>query len=401
MKGQVETRLAAVRRRNVNDHRLSRMHSAARFTHQVGSHRAVPITSVATRRFAAVDELRIRRTLLSRKYPCQRDLASRPRPHETTPFLRWRDLAACDMWYIFNVFCNHKRHYSESMRGVNRASVASGHVTITPASIAMIRNSLLPAVALLSAALLASSTWAQSKASSETSEPRSVGDLRVRDFAVKWMVQQEDLAQIGYYREANRAELASSDPRPRIVLMGDSITFHWSPEYLHAPSRLNLINRGIPGQNTTQMLMRFEDDVVALKPVAVVILGGTNDLRAYVGDPAAAGPGMVDRIARNVTAMVDISQGRGVKVIVCAVPPVGADRERIARDSATIVKVNAWLKAFALSRGLPFVDFHGVLADSAQDMPASLSTDGIHPNADGYHLMWPRLAEAFEQLGLR
>ena len=333
--------------------------------------------------------------------------ASHPRaladaaPRDAARPAHQQDLVARDLWYILTVFCKHKRQRSGSVHGVNRASVAPAHATITPVSIAMIRNSLLPALALLSAALLASSTWAQSKASIEASEPRSVGDLRVRDFAAKWMVQQEDLAQIDYYREANRAELASSDPRPRIVLMGDSITFHWSPEYLHASSRLNLVNRGIPGQNTTQMLMRFEDDVVALKPVAVVILGGTNDLRAYVGDPAAAGPGMIERIARNVTAMADIAQGRGFKVIVCAVPPVGADRTRIARDSATIVKVNAWLKAFALSRGVPFADFHGVLSDSAQDMPASLSTDGIHPNADGYHRMWPRLEEAFEQLGLR
>jgi lysophospholipase L1-like esterase len=268
----------------------------------------------------------------------------------------------------------------------------------------MNRPFLLFAVSLAAGVLISPPAGAQARASvapPEPSEPRTVGDLRLRDFAAKWMVQQEDLAQVGYYREANRIAMASADTRPRVVLMGDSITFHWTPENLPASSRLNLINRGIPGQNTTQMLLRFEDDVIALKPAAVVILGGTNDLRAYVGDPAAAGPEMIERIARNVTSMVDIAQGRGVKVILCAVPPVGTDRAKLARDSATIVKVNAWLQSFAQSRDLPFVDFHVVLADATQDMPVKLSIDGLHPNAEGYRLMWPRLQAAFEHLGLR
>lgn len=283
-----------------------------------------------------------------------------------------------------------------------RASAAPGPLPATQPAFAMSIRTFLPlAATLLAATLLASSAAAQTRASSEPSEPRAVGDLRLRDFAAKWMIQQDDLPQIGYYREANRAALASTDPRSRIVLMGDSITFHWTPEYLPASSSLNLINRGIPGQNTTQMLLRFEDDVIALKPAAVVILGGTNDLRAYVGDPAAAGPDMIERMARNVTAMADIAQGRGVKVILCAVPPVGTDHVKLARDPGTIVKVNAWLRSFAQSRDLPFVDYHAVLANATEDLPSRLSVDGIHPNADGYRLMWPRLEAAFERLGLR
>ena len=281
---------------------------------------------------------------------------------------------------------------------------------ILPIRTAMkIRTHLSLATPLLAAALVASSAsaqdpasaQAQARTSSEPSEPRAVGDLRLRDFAVKWMVQQDDLAQVGYYREANRTSLASSDARPRIVLMGDSITFHWTPEHLPAPGSLNLLNRGIPGQNTTQMLLRFEDDVVALKPTAMVLLAGTNDLRAYEGDPAAAAPDIIARVARNVTAMVDIAQGRGIQVILCAVPPIGTDRARLARDPATIVKVNAWLQSFAQSRELPFVDFYAVLADANHDLPGRLSVDGIHPNPEGYRLMWPRLRAAFERIGLR
>ena len=124
-----------------------------------------------------------------------------------------------------------------------------------------------------------------------------IGEMKLHDFAAKWMVQQDDFADIGAWREANRILLASADHRPRIVLMGDSITYHWQAKDLPAPAGLNLLNRGVAGQNTTQMLLRFEDDVIALKPAAVVILGGTNDLRAYVGDPAGQADGMIERSA--------------------------------------------------------------------------------------------------------
>jgi lysophospholipase L1-like esterase len=299
----------------------------------------------------------------------------------------------------------NKSAMPDSLPRIARSSRAS---PFRPSATAMKTRTLLPLAApLLAATLLASSALAQTKTptdsrtAAEPRETKSVGDLSVRDFASKWMMQQDDLAQVGEYREANRAALASADARPRVVLMGDSITYHWTPEHLPAPADLNVLNRGIRGQNTTQMLLRFEDDVIALKPAAVVILGGTNDLRAYEGDPAAAGPDILARMARNVTAMADIAQARGVKVILCAVPPIGTDRVKRTRDAATLVKVNAWLQSFAQSRDLPFVDFYAVLADASSDLPGRLSVDGIHPNPEGYRLMWPRLQAALEHVGLR
>lgn len=230
---------------------------------------------------------------------------------------------------------------------------------------------------------------------------RGIGDYTLHDFAAKWMMQQDDLAEIERYREANVALAKSGDARPRIVLLGDSITEHWDALEAEKQPGLLVVNRGIGGQNTGQMLLRFEDDVVALKPAVVVILGGTNDLRAYVGDPASVGPGALARISRNITAMCDIAKGRGFKVVLATLPPVGSDREKVSRDAQAILTINAWIKAFAAGRGYPVADYHAALVDVAGVLPPSLSPDGIHPNADGYAAMHPALARALAAVGYK
>jgi lysophospholipase L1-like esterase len=181
--------------------------------------------------------------------------------------------------------------------------------------------------------------------------------------------------------------------------MGDSITAHWDALAAEPLEDLLIVNRGIGGQNTSQMLLRFEDDVVALKPAVVVLLGGTNDLRAYVGDPASVGASALARISRNITAMSDIAEGRGFKVILATLPPVGADREKVSRDAGAIATVNAWIKAFAAERGYPLADYHAALAGPDGVLPPALSPDGVHPNADGYAAMRPALATALAAAG--
>jgi lysophospholipase L1-like esterase len=228
---------------------------------------------------------------------------------------------------------------------------------------------------------------------------RGIGDYTLHDFAAKWMMQQDDLAEIERYREANAALITSTDQRPRVVLMGDSITDHWDALEAEPHKDLLIVNRGIGGQNTSQMLLRFEDDVAALKPAVVVILGGTNDLRAYVGDPASVGGSALARISRNITAMSDIAQGRGFKVVLATLPPVGADREKVSRDAEAIKTVNAWIKAFAAERGYPVADYHAALVDAGGVLPPALSPDGIHPNAEGYAVMRPVLAKALAAVG--
>lgn len=253
--------------------------------------------------------------------------------------------------------------------------------------------------AMTAAAIVAAAVPVSAQTLRPPAGGHGIGDYTLHDFAAKWMMQQDDLAEVGRYREANAALAASGDKRPRIVLMGDSITDHWDALEAEPHEDLLIVNRGIGGQNTSQMLLRFEDDVVAQKPAVVVILGGTNDLRAYVGDPASVGASALARISRNITAMSDIAKGRGFKVVLATLPPVGADREKVSRDAQAILTVNAWIKAFAAERGYPVADYHAALVDAAGVLPSSLSPDGIHPNADGYAAMRPALAKALAAAG--
>ncbi|GIL38238.1 GDSL-type esterase/lipase family protein [Roseiterribacter gracilis] len=211
----------------------------------------------------------------------------------------------------------------------------------------------------------------------------------------KRIVARDDVAELDRYRADNRTLLASSDARPRIVLLGDSILFHWTDDKLPAPAKLNLINRGIPGQNTTQMLLRFEDDVVALAPKTVVLMGGTNDLRVYEGEPAAARDDVVARATRNLTAMADIAQAQGIKVILCTVPPFGSD-PKLQRDLGTVLALNDWIRSFAKARTYPVADTFMSLADPAGYLPVELAPDGLHPNDEGYRRMWRRLETALK-----
>jgi lysophospholipase L1-like esterase len=223
---------------------------------------------------------------------------------------------------------------------------------------------------------------------------KGVGDYTLHDFAAKLMMQQDDIAEVGRYREANRALLAERDARPRIVFVGDSITELWTALEARTDRTRRWINRGIGGSNTTQMLLRFEDDAVGLQPAIVVLMGGTNDFRAYAGSPASVVDGAFERIRRNITAMSDIADARHIAMVLCSIPPVGRDIERIARDPAGIVRANRWLAAFARDRGYRFIDYAGVLSDRDGFLKSEYSQDGIHPNAAGYDAMMGVLESA-------
>jgi lysophospholipase L1-like esterase len=223
---------------------------------------------------------------------------------------------------------------------------------------------------------------------------KAVGDYSLHDFAAKWMMQLDDVAEISHFEAANRALLAQNDPRPRTIFIGDSITENWTQLDAHQTANGRWINRGISGSNTSQMLLRFEVDAVALGPRAIVIMGGTNDLRAYEGTPASVVDGAFARVTRNLTAMADIAAGRAIKVVLCAIPLVGRDLDRIARDPAGVKRINAWIADFARQRALVFVDFGEVLTDGDGYMKAELSTDGIHPNPAGYRQMMPLIEAA-------
>jgi acyl-CoA thioesterase-1 len=225
-----------------------------------------------------------------------------------------------------------------------------------------------------------------------------VGDYSLRDFAAKWLMQQSDLAELGKYRDANAAVIARNDSRNRIVFIGDSITELWSGLAELGNAMTLMLNRGISGQNSTQMLLRFEDDAIALAPALIVLLCGTNDFRCYVGEPASVGASARRMIMRNVTAMADIALARSIPVVLCAIPPVNPSRP-VYRDPHSIVGANEWLAGFAAQRRLGFVDYHAALADAAGILDAACSQDGVHPNECGYARMRAVLAPALAPYG--
>ncbi len=213
-----------------------------------------------------------------------------------------------------------------------------------------------------------------------------IGDYTLRDFAAKWMMQQCDLAEVSVYREANLALLASEDRRRRLVFIGDSITEFWTDLAELQTESVAVINRGIRGQNSSQLLLRFEDDAIALQPACIVLLCGSNDLRSYVGAASSVAESARQRIVRNVTAMADIALARRISLCLAAIPPVNPAHP-VHRDPSAIVAINAWLADFAAPRQLGFIDYHRALVNGAGHLDAAFSDDGLHPNAAGYARM--------------
>jgi lysophospholipase L1-like esterase len=174
------------------------------------------------------------------------------------------------------------------------------------------------------------------------------------------------------YRDANKSILASHE-QVDVVFMGDSITEFWKqkdPDFF----RKGYVNRGIARQTTPQMLARFEQDVVSLRPHAVHILGGTNDITGNTG------PMTLKDTTENIEAMSAIARAHDIRVFLAAVPPRPAF---VAQTKA----LNSWLRAYADTSGATFVDYTSALDDGRGAFKPGLSADEVHPNAQGYAAM--------------
>lgn len=201
-----------------------------------------------------------------------------------------------------------------------------------------------------------------------------------------------DWANLGRYHEAN-ARLG--DPAPgerRVVFFGNSITEAWAPLFPELfPSR-PYIGRGISGQTTPQLLVRFRQDVVALKPAVVVILAGTNDIAGNTG------PSSLEMIEDNLASMTEIARSSGIRVVLCSVLPVYDYPWKPGLAPAPkIVALNAWIRAYARSVGAVYVDFHSAMQDARGGLPPELALDGVHPTLAGYRLMAPLVARGIAE----
>ena len=188
---------------------------------------------------------------------------------------------------------------------------------------------------------------------------------------------------------------AFEGPR-RVVFMGDSITDSWDdPKYGGFFPGKRYIDRGISGQTTPQMLIRFRPDVIALKPKVVVILAGTNDLAGNTG------PTTLAAIEDNFMSMAELATANGIRVVLASVLPVSDYEMRdgkpivqtVRRPPAQIIELNKWLKEYAAAHHHTYLDYFSAMVDDKGFLKNELSDDGLHPNAQGYVVMAP-LAEA-------
>ena len=200
-----------------------------------------------------------------------------------------------------------------------------------------------------------------------------------------------DWANLSRYRSSNAA-LAGSPVEA--VFIGDSITEFWAlaePDFFSA----GIVGRGIGGQTSAQILVRFMPDVIALKPKVVHLLCGGNDLAGNTG------PSTPRDYQNNVLAMATLAQANGVKMILGSITPAShfAWAPHIGDPRPRLAELNAWLKALARERGLIWVDYHSALQAADGSLPSRLSPDGVHPNLDGYAVMGP-IARSALAIGL-
>ena len=208
---------------------------------------------------------------------------------------------------------------------------------------------------------------------------------------------ENDWANLAKYRDAN-AKLAPPGPNEsRVVFYGNSITEVWAKDFPTMFPGQPYIGRGISGQTTPQLLVRFNQDVVALKPKVVVILAGTNDIAGNTG------PSTIEMIEDNLRSMAEIAKANGIRVVLSSVLPVYDYPWRPGLEPAPkIMAVNAWMKDYARKTGAVYLDYHSAMQDARHGMREGLASDEVHPTEAGYRVMAPLAEKAIaEALRLR
>jgi lysophospholipase L1-like esterase len=209
----------------------------------------------------------------------------------------------------------------------------------------------------------------------------------------KWKAALEtDPHDLKRYREANAKLPPPAPGENRVVFMGDSITDNWAKSFAKLFPGKPYIGRGISSQTTQQMLVRFRPDVIALKPKAVVILAGTNDIAGNTGRSTQ------EMIADNIMSMVDLSRANNIKVVLLSVLPAYDYWWQPGMAPAEkIVALNGWLKEYAAKNGIVYVDCHTPLSDEKHAMKKQYGFDGVHPSYAGFAVISPLVEKGIEE----
>ncbi|MGI9547466.1 MAG: SGNH/GDSL hydrolase family protein [Flavobacteriaceae bacterium] len=202
----------------------------------------------------------------------------------------------------------------------------------------------------------------------------------------------QDWAQLGHYKKANEELKATVEVENRIVFMGNSITIGWLEHFPEFFKGKNYVNRGIGGQTTPQMLIRFRQDVVALSPSVVVILAGTNDIAGNTG------PTTLEMIMDNIKGMAEIAMANNIKVVLASVLPASDYPWKPGCDPhIKIPELNRMIKLYTESHKLVYLDYFSALVNNENGMTEKFAYDGVHPNKEGYLAMAPLTESAIAQ----
>ena len=197
--------------------------------------------------------------------------------------------------------------------------------------------------------------------------------------------------------KAENDQIKESGNYPKVVFMGNSITENWAYYHPNFFSDNNFCGRGISGQTSSQMLVRFTADVVELHPKAVVIMAGTNDVahNDFYVEP--------EKVVENIISMCNLAKANGIIPIISSIPPCSEFpwRKEILNPGQTIVKINKCLKEYAEKNGIIYVDYHAALVDENLGLPKTLSGDGCHPNPDTYFTMEEMVLKAINTLNIK
>lgn len=227
------------------------------------------------------------------------------------------------------------------------------------------------------------------------------GDTVALEKKVDFMTERlQDWAQLSRYRLANATVGAPATDEARVVFMGDSITDMWQePRFGGFFPGKPYVDRGISGQTTPQMLVRFRPDAIALQPQVVVILAGTNDIAGNTGTMT------LEETEGNLASMSELAHAHGIRVVLSSVTPVAdltlLDGKKVVqsihRPPDKILALNEWIKKYATEHADVYLDYFPVLVDEHGFMKSGLTNDGLHPNGAGYAVMAPLAEKAIEQ----